>query len=144
MSVRNCQELGINLQKICTRLLANEDLIKLLYYEDVDPLAHAALDDNTKKKLFNDLICIVPKVGTREDSKSVISIYIPKVMGLPGNSEFKNVTIAVAKVSTSALYVLRSLEFQPRKPSLYILEGRSAFMSLVKPITTFGFGYPIR
>lgn len=113
MSVRNCQELGINLQKICSRLLANEDLIKLLYYEDIDPLAHAALDDNTKKKLFNDLICIVPKVGTREDSKSVISIYVPKAMGLPGNSEFKNVTIAVDVFVPLTQWIIKDSNLRP-------------------------------
>ena len=43
MASRNCQELGINLQKICSRLLANDDLIKLLYYADQDPLAQGAL-----------------------------------------------------------------------------------------------------
>jgi hypothetical protein len=33
MGVRNCAELGENLQKIVKRLLANDDLVKLLYYE---------------------------------------------------------------------------------------------------------------
>jgi hypothetical protein len=36
MGVRNCGELGINLQKICSRLLANDDLLKLLYYTETD------------------------------------------------------------------------------------------------------------
>ena len=113
MSVRNCQELGINLQKICTRLLANEDLVKLLYYEDIDPFGHAALDDDMKKKLFNDLICIVPKVGTREDSKSVISIYIPKAAGLPGNSEFKNVTIAIDVFIPLTQWIIKDSNLRP-------------------------------
>jgi hypothetical protein len=43
MSVRNCEELGQNLQKIISRLIANEDLVKLLYYTDENPLAHPAL-----------------------------------------------------------------------------------------------------
>ena len=113
MSVRNCKELGINLQKICSRLLANEELIKLLYYENLDPLAQPALDDDTKKKLFNDLICIVPKVGTREDSKSVISIYVPKAMGLPGNSEFKNVTIAIDVFVPLTQWIIKDSNLRP-------------------------------
>ena len=31
-------ELGENLQKIVKRLLANDDLVKLLYYEQDDPM----------------------------------------------------------------------------------------------------------
>ena len=31
MSVRNCAEIGINLQKIVKRLLANDKLVNLLY-----------------------------------------------------------------------------------------------------------------
>ena len=37
MGARNCQELGINLQKICSRLMANDNLVKLLYYTEIDP-----------------------------------------------------------------------------------------------------------
>lgn len=95
MGARNCQELGVNLQKICSRLMANDQLINLLYYEDLDPLNQELLNEQQKQKLFNDLVCIVPRVGTREDSRSVIAIYIPKASSLSGNKEFKNVFIAV-------------------------------------------------
>ena len=43
MEARNCQELGINLQKIISRLLTNDELVNLLYYTDMDPLAGAPL-----------------------------------------------------------------------------------------------------
>jgi hypothetical protein len=43
MAVRNCAEIGENLQKIIKRLLANDDLVKLLYYEDVDPFSQSTL-----------------------------------------------------------------------------------------------------
>ena len=38
MGVRNCREIGENLQKIVTRLMANDKLVNLLYYTDKDPL----------------------------------------------------------------------------------------------------------
>ena len=37
MSARNLDELGVNLQKIVTRLQSNQNLLKLLYYTDKDP-----------------------------------------------------------------------------------------------------------
>ena len=113
MGARNCQELGINLQKICSRLMANENLIKLLYYTDIDPLARQALTEEEKKKLFNDLICIIPKVPTREDSRSVIAIYIPKASTLSSNKEFKNVTIAVDVFVPLTQWIIKDSNLRP-------------------------------
>ena len=113
MGVRNCQELGINLQKICARLMANDNLVNLLHYTGIDPLSQSKLDEKQKQSLLNDLICVVPRVGTREDSKSVISIYIPKVMGLPGNPEFKNVTIAVDVFVPLTQWIIKDSNLRP-------------------------------
>ena len=40
MGVRNCREIGDNLQTIISRLMSNRTLIKLLYYTDKMPLEH--------------------------------------------------------------------------------------------------------
>lgn len=114
MSVRNCKELGINLQKICSRLLANEELVKLLYYTDIDPLSENGLSDEEKKqKIFNELICVVPRVGARDDNKSVIAIYIPKAAGLSGNSEYKSVTIAIDVFVPLNQWIIKDSNLRP-------------------------------
>lgn len=96
MGVRNCQELGENLQKIIKRLLANDDLVKLLYYEDQDPLSGPALSmEQKQKEVFKTLIKTVPHVGTKDTAKSVIVVYVQKAGKIPGNKEFKNVRILV-------------------------------------------------
>lgn len=113
MAARNCQELGVNLQKICQRLLNNDELVKLLNYVDLDPLSQPALTEEEKQKLFNDLICVVPRVGTREDSRSAIAIYIPKAAGLSGNSEFKNVTIAIDIFVPLTQWIIKDSNLRP-------------------------------
>lgn len=113
MGARNCQELGINLQKICSRLLANDNLVKLLYYVDLDPLDRTALTAEQKQKIFNDLICIIPKVGTRTDSKSVIAVYVPKAAGLSGNSEYKTVTIAIDVFVPMTQWIIKDSNLRP-------------------------------
>ena len=113
MGVRNCQELGINLQKICSRLLANDELIKLLYYTDLDPLSREKLSEEEKQKLFNDLICIVPNIGTRTDSRSAIAVYIPQASGLSGNKEFKSVTIAVDVFVPLTQWIIKNSNLRP-------------------------------
>ena len=43
MATRNLSDLGLNLQKIVSRLQANQNLLKLLYYTGKDPLSEADL-----------------------------------------------------------------------------------------------------
>ena len=50
MSVRNCREVGENLQKIVTRLMANDKLVNLIYYSDKDPLSKPFLTNEQKKQ----------------------------------------------------------------------------------------------
>ena len=113
MSIRNCKELGINLQKIYSRLIANDALINLLYYEDADPLAQTPLTGEEKNKLFNDLICIVPKIGTRDDSKSAIAIYVPRASSISSNREFKNTTIAIDSVVPLTQWIIKDSNLRP-------------------------------
>lgn len=113
MAARNCQELGLNLQKICTRLLANDHLVNLLYYTDLDPLNQSNLNEEQKKKIFNDLILVVPRVGTREDSRSVIAIYIPKATPLNNNKEFKNVVIAIDVFVPLTQWIIKDSNLRP-------------------------------
>ena len=96
MGVRNCEELGKNLQKIVNRLISNDDLVKLLHYEDENPLAHSALTKEEKQKdVFEKLIKTVPRVGTKDTAKSVIVIYVQKANKISGNKEFRNIRILV-------------------------------------------------
>jgi hypothetical protein len=48
MSIRNCGELGVNLQSIVSRLLANDNLVKLLYYTGINPLEKENLSQEKK------------------------------------------------------------------------------------------------
>lgn len=113
MGARNCQELGVNLQKICSRLMANDHLVNLLYYEGLDPLNQEPLNEQQKQKLLNDLICIVPRVGTREDSRSVIAIYVPKASSLSGNKEFRNVIIAIDVFVPLKQWIIKDSNLRP-------------------------------
>ena len=113
MGARNCQELGLNLQKICSRLLANDHLVNLLYYTDLDPLSQMNLSEEQKKKLLNDLLLVVPRVGTREDSRSVIAIYIPKATPVSDNKEFKSVIIAIDVFVPLTQWIIKDSNLRP-------------------------------
>ena len=112
MGVRNCGELGLNLQKIYSRLLSNDNLINLLFYTDEDPLAREPLTATQKQNLFNDLVCMVPDVGSREDSKSVIAIYVPKAQRL-GNKEFKQTNIIIDVFVPLTHWIIKDSNLRP-------------------------------
>ena len=114
MGVRNCNELGENLQKIVSRLLANDDLVKLLYYEDMDPLGQSALSTEEKQKqIFEKLIKTVPRVGTKDTAKSVIVVYVQRASKIAGNKEFKNVRILVDVIVPLTQWYIKSTNLRP-------------------------------
>ena len=114
MGVRNCAELGENLQKIVRRLLANDDLVKLLYYEEDDPIDQPALSTEMKnKEVFEKLIKTVPRVGTKDTAKSVIVVYVQKAGKLSGNKEFRNVRILVDVIVPLTQWYIRDTNFRP-------------------------------
>ena len=109
MSVRNCNELGENLQKIVRALMANDDLVKLLNYTDKDPLAQSVLN----KEVFNNLIRIIPKVTAEETVTSIISITIVEGTQDPDNKEFKNIALKIESFCPFTQWIIKSDNLRP-------------------------------
>lgn len=114
MGVRNCREIGENLQLIVRRLMANDNLIKLLYYSDKDPLNQPLLQKEEKeKKIFNKLISIIPRTGPREDAKSMITIRVVQASKIGSNTEFKNVQIQIEVFVPLTQWIIKDTNLRP-------------------------------
>lgn len=114
MSVRNCTEIGQNLQKIITALMANNELVNLLYYTDKEPLSQPNLtDDEKKKEIFNNLIRIIPKVTAEETVKSIISITVESGTQDPDNKEFKNLSLKIETFCPFTQWIIKSDNLRP-------------------------------
>ena len=114
MGVRNCKELGENLQKIIKRLIANDDLTKLLYYENENPLEQPTLNAEAKEKeIFEKLIKTVPRVGTKDTAKSVVVVYVQRAAKIPGNKEFRNVRILVDVIVPLTQWYIKDTNLRP-------------------------------
>ena len=114
MNVRNCTDIGVNAQYIIRRLLANQDLLKLLYYTDKDPLSHEDLtEEQIQNEVFEKLVKIVPRVGPKETAHSIIALRIARARGLASNSEFKNVMISVEVFVPMTQWIIKDTNLRP-------------------------------
>lgn len=94
--VRDLGELGIDLQKITNRLYNNQNLLKLLYYSDKNPLAGADLtEEQIQNEIFEKLIKIVPRVGPKETAQSLISLRLVRARADESNDEFNNLILCI-------------------------------------------------
>ena len=114
MAIRNSREIGENLQKIVSRLMANDNLVNLLYYTDKDPLSNPPLSQEQKQKeIFDKLIKIVPRVGPKETATSIIAIRVIKGSLDPTNSEFRNIRIAIETFVPLTQWYIKDSNLRP-------------------------------
>lgn len=114
MNVRNCTDIGVNAQYIVKRLLANQNLLKLLYYTDKDPLSHDDLtQEQIQDEVFEKLVKIVPRVGPKETAHSIIAVRIARARGLASNSEFKNVNISIEVFVPMTQWIIKNTNLRP-------------------------------
>lgn len=114
MAVRNCAELGLNLQKIIKRLMDNQNLVKLLYYTDKDPLAGEDLTDKQlKEEVYNKLIKIIPRIGPKETSHSIIAVRIVRGRKDSVNNDFRNILISVEVFVPLTQWIIKNSNLRP-------------------------------
>ena len=114
MKVRNCTDIGINAQYIVKRLMANQNLLKLLYYTDKDPLNHEDLtQEQIQNEIFEKLIKIVPRVGPKETAHSIIAVRIARGRGIVTNNEFKNVSISIEIFVPMTQWIIKDTNLRP-------------------------------
>lgn len=114
MGVRNCREIGENLQKIVKRLMANDNLVKLLYYTDKDPLSQPSLTQEQKQKdVFEKLIKVVPRIGPKETAHSMVAIRVTNGSKLGSNTEFRNVKISIEVFVPLTQWIIKDTNLRP-------------------------------
>ena len=114
MSVRNCEEIGVNLQKIMTRLFANQRLLKLLYYTDKDPYSQPDLtQEQIKTEIYEKLIKITPRVGPKETAHSIIVLKVARGATDSDNSEFRNIQIDVESFVPLTQWIIKDDNLRP-------------------------------
>lgn len=116
MGVRNCAEIGENLHIIVERLLANQNLLKLLYYTDKDPLSHSDFAHNQiNSTFFEKLIKIVPRVGPKETATSLVALRVASGVRDTSNTNFRVVRIFVEVFCPLTQWIINDTNLRPFK-----------------------------
>ena len=114
MGVRNCVELGENAQKIMQRLLANQNLLKLLYYTDKDPLSQPDLtDEQIQNEVFEKLVKIIPRVGPKETAHSIVTIRFTRGRQNLNNKEFENIRVSIESFVPLTQWIIKGVNLRP-------------------------------
>ena len=112
--IRNCKDIGVNLQRIMKRLMQNDNLVKLLYYTDKDPLSNENLTEEQKEsEIFEKLIKIVPRIGPKETASSIIALRVVTGKKNQDNSEFKDVLISVEVFVPLTQWIIKGTNLRP-------------------------------
>ena len=112
--VRNLGELGLNLQQIIKRLTSNQNLLKLLYYTDKDPLNGVDLTlDQIQNEIFEKLIKIVPRVGPKETAASLIALRVTRGTTNTSNAEFRDIVIQIEVFVPLTQWIIKDSNLRP-------------------------------
>lgn len=111
---RNLEELGLDLQKIVARLQANQNLLKLLYYTGKDPLSEPDLTPvQIKNEVFEKLIKVVPRIGSNETAKSLVTLRVVRARSNPQNDQFKDFEIDIEVFVPLTQWFIKSSNLRP-------------------------------
>lgn len=114
MGVRNCADIGENLQKIISRLMDNQNLLKYLYYSDKDPLSNPDLtDEQIKKEVFEKIVKVTPRIGSKETAQSLILVRCSQGSRLGTNSEFKLINFIVEIYVPDTQWLIKGQNLRP-------------------------------
>ena len=114
MAVRRLQEMGENLQLIAKRLMANQNLLKLLYYTDKDPLNQPDISKEIiQKEIFEKIIKVVPRLGPKETAKSAIAFRVVSGKKISTNDEFQLIQINFEVFVPLTQWILKSDSLRP-------------------------------
>ena len=113
--VRNCADIGEILRKIVQRLLANQNLLKLLYYSDKNPLENPDLSEELKvAECFDKLVRITPRLSPVDTSESKSFISVKVLSGIEtDNGEFRNITFTIESFIPMTQWFIKNENLRP-------------------------------
>lgn len=84
----------------------------MLFYTNEDPLS-SQLPAPSHEDIYEKLIRIVPKVGAKDNDKSIIAIYVSNGLKAQENAEFKRITITIDIYTPLTQWIIKNANLRP-------------------------------
>ena len=112
-NIRNFKAVGDNLFIIAQKILEDDDICKLLYFTDKNPLNHT-ITEQEKFSLLHKNILLVPKVPENDDIKGsyILVLYDGFNQNL-SNSEFKDADLLFIIVCPPENWIINNASLRP-------------------------------
>lgn len=113
-NIRNFKAVGDNIFLIAQKILEDDDICKLLYYTDKDPLSHENMSEEERMALLHRNLLVVPKVPENDDVKGsyILVLYDGFNINL-SNSEFKDADLLFIVVCPPENWVINDNSLRP-------------------------------
>ena len=114
--VRFLQEMGPNLIKMMKRLLANQNLLRLLTYTDKDPLSETKTDIKASEAYLHGddgVVRIIPIIGTKDNSTSIITLRVLKGIPSMDNPEFLDIYFSIEVFVPNEQWIIKGDNLRP-------------------------------
>jgi len=113
-NIRNFKAVGDNLFTIAQRILDDDDICRLLYYTDKDPLSHEPMSNNEKMELLHKNVLLVPKVPENDDIKGsyILILYDGFNISL-SNPQFKDADLLFIIVCPPENWIINEGSLRP-------------------------------
>lgn len=114
MDKKNFAELGDTLFVIANKLLKDEQLLKLLFYTNSNPLSGADLTDKQKEEILEKNILVTPDVPEENDTiYPWISIGLDGIKNDEDNQRFNVVQVVFTVVCPVSLWKIKNKSLRP-------------------------------
>ena len=107
------QEVGPNLIKICKKLMANQDLCKLLVNTDLDPINPQLHGDINSDELFNVNIRVIPLVTTEDQTTTSKIVIIFESGSLTDNQDIEKLNMLIYVYSPFKEWQIKGQQLRP-------------------------------
>lgn len=112
---QNFTDVGSNLRYILNRILKNDTLIKLLYYNDSDISSKPDLTDQQKVDLINDYIKIVPKLSKDPENKNYLIIQMDRFSPVSDDTRFRKLVLSFDIICHADNWIMNDYMLRPFK-----------------------------
>lgn len=104
-----------DLQKITSKFLDNQKLLKLLKYSTFDALSKPDLTNEEKSAMLNNNIRVVPKLPFNDSQESIVIITFDSFMENGNNPEFRDNIIMIDVLCPVSSWIMGDYMLRPYK-----------------------------